>query len=132
MRGSSRAMRPDGRLRPLCYAWPNGGVAQPGRALPSHGRGQGFKSPHLHGRCRSLAAYLSDSGEHHYTPGVGSEEASRAAWLTQKHTRKQLIRWRHPEDTQISVMLDSLELGPRSQGRGTICQGVSDLGGRSR
>src|SRR5205823_2750212 len=25
-----------------------GGVAQPGRALPSHGRGQGFKSPHLH------------------------------------------------------------------------------------
>src|SRR5438093_227037 len=27
---------------------PPGGVAQPGRALPSHGRGQGFKSPHLH------------------------------------------------------------------------------------
>ena len=26
----------------------SGGVAQSGRALPSHGRGQGFKSPHLH------------------------------------------------------------------------------------
>ena len=33
----------------LCYAARRpGGVAQPGRALPSHGRGQGFKSPHLH------------------------------------------------------------------------------------
>jgi hypothetical protein len=27
-----------------------GGVAQSGRALPSHGRGQGFESPHLHDR----------------------------------------------------------------------------------
>jgi hypothetical protein len=26
----------------------SGGVAQSGRALPSHGRGQGFESPHLH------------------------------------------------------------------------------------
>src|SRR5690606_5865935 len=26
----------------------HGGVAQPGRALPSHGRGRGFKSHHLH------------------------------------------------------------------------------------
>src|SRR4029453_4924620 len=38
-----------GRRGTLCYpgAVP-GGVAQSGRALPSHGRGPGFKSPHLH------------------------------------------------------------------------------------
>ena len=37
------------RLKSLCYAARRpGGVAQTGRALPSHGRGQGFKSPHLH------------------------------------------------------------------------------------
>ena len=39
----------NGRRETLCYpgAVP-GGVAQSGRALPSHGRGQGFESPHLH------------------------------------------------------------------------------------
>ena len=38
-----------GLVGTLCYAARRpGGVAQPGRALPSHGRGQGFKSPHLH------------------------------------------------------------------------------------
>jgi hypothetical protein len=42
--GSGRTARVVG----LCYATALGGVAQTGRALPSHGRGQGFKSPHLH------------------------------------------------------------------------------------
>src|SRR2546425_13187458 len=47
------------RVRRLCYAWVEfGGVAQPGRALPSHGRGQGFKSPHLH-RSETLSPHYA-------------------------------------------------------------------------
>jgi hypothetical protein len=40
----ARAHRSSGTIHPASH----GGVAQPGRAPPSHGGSQGFKSPHLH------------------------------------------------------------------------------------
>src|SRR5439155_10689252 len=45
--GTARSKRPAGPKGSVTLGR-IGGVAQPGRALPSHGRGQGFKSPHLH------------------------------------------------------------------------------------
>src|SRR5664279_914702 len=38
-----------------------GGVAQPGRAPPSHGGGQGFESPHLHQSARRATLPLSNA-----------------------------------------------------------------------
>ena len=44
-----RLRRADRSARDALLPWRgSGGVAQSGRALPSHGRGQGFESPHLH------------------------------------------------------------------------------------
>ena len=44
-----RRRRAERSTRDALLPWRgSGGVAQSGRALPSHGRGQGFESPHLH------------------------------------------------------------------------------------
>jgi hypothetical protein len=79
--------------------WPsNGGVAQPGRALPSHGRGRRFKSDHLHqtgtaGQPRYLTSriaalnggergrrqHIGSSREHGETRGNRSPRSLRSA-----------------------------------------------------
>jgi hypothetical protein len=88
MRAWSRATSPDSRRGPLCYACPNGGVAQPGRALPSHGRGQGFKSPHLHqtGTAGHLPACSSSSWSPRRSQG-GGRAAGRHEQLPARSSR---------------------------------------------
>ena len=50
-----------------------GGVAQPGRALPSHGRGQGFESPHLHHGYRQLRRFSLRKRPGCPLPGRGAQ-----------------------------------------------------------
>jgi hypothetical protein len=70
----------------LRYVGP-GGVAQPGRALPSHGRGQGFKSPHLHDHSavhshRAVLPPSSDFSLRRRTGGTAAFSAFSASSLS--------------------------------------------------
>jgi hypothetical protein len=57
-----RATSPTPHLRLLPSQRSPGGVAQSGRAPPSHGGSQGFKSPHLHPHNRQVRASSASSG----------------------------------------------------------------------
>src|SRR5205085_4313681 len=71
---------PKAPRRPLLRFEPPGGVAQPGRALPSHGRGQGFKSPHLHQLFRGWDHSISDLSHSARTQYPAPMSKDRPRW----------------------------------------------------
>src|SRR5690606_19440669 len=93
---------PTARLRLASPAQPadklvratRGGVAQPGRALPSHGRGRRFKSAHLHSpRTQALLGFSVSLGVFDTTPARRNPRSRRDPHCCYLSLVPTYIRW---------------------------------------